>query len=163
MLRSTLIDGRIKMNRTIERTTESLLRKKFMRRLPALSVVILAGLLAGCGTMNPTEDDTALSGDQLTLLITGNTFRGGWEGRQLTMVYFQNGVVRGSHGLTGSDSGTWTVEGDVYCHRWVRLFDSTRRCYKWWRRESDFLLQNVDAFRIPNMNGTVENGMPDGF
>ncbi len=151
------------MDGTIERITWRMLPMQIMRRLAAASAVILAGLIAGCGTMNPTEDDTAMSGKEITLLITGNTFRGGWEGRQLTMVYFQNGVVRGSHGLTSSDSGTWTVEEDVYCHRWVRLFGSTRRCYKWWRRESDFLLQNVDAFRIPNMNGTVENGMPDGF
>ncbi len=151
------------MDGTIERTTRCMLPMQVMRRLAAASAVILAGLLAGCGTMNPTEDDTAMNGKEITLLITGNTFRGGWEGRQLTMVYFQNGVVRGSHGLTSSDSGTWTVEEDVYCHRWVRLFGSTRRCYKWWRRESDFLLQNVDAFRIPNMNGTVVNGMPDGF
>ncbi len=152
------------MDRMIERTTWCMLRRHIMRRLPAASAVILAGLLAGCASsMNPTEDDSAMSSKEITLLITGNTFRGAWEGHQLTMVYFQNGVVRGSHGLTSSDSGTWTVEENVYCHRWVRLFGSTRRCFKWWRRESDFLLENVDAFRIRNVTGTVENGMPEGF
>lgn len=113
--------------------------------------------------MNPSEDDVALNGEAVTKLIGGNTFRGGWEGQQLTMVYYENGVVRGSQGLTGSDSGTWTVDGDVYCHRWTRLFGSTRRCYNWWRREKDYLLQNVDAFRIPNMNGIIEPGKPSGF
>ncbi len=140
-----------------------MLGARMIRRVPAISAVIIAGLLAGCGSMNPTEDDIALNGEEVTKLISGNTFRGGWEGRQLTMVYYENGVVRGSHGLTGSDGGTWTVDEDVYCHRWTRIFDSTRRCYKWWRRENDYLLQNVDAFRIPNLNGTIELGKPPGF
>ena len=113
--------------------------------------------------MNPTEDDVALNGEEVTKLISGNTFRGAWEGQQLTMVYYVNGVVRGSHGLTGADGGTWTVDGDTYCMRWTRLFGSTRRCFKWWRRESDYLLQNVDSFRIRNVTGTIEQGKPPGF
>ncbi len=113
--------------------------------------------------MNPTEDDVALNGEELTKLISGNTFRGAWEGQQLTMVYYENGVVGGSQGLTSSDRGTWTVDEDVYCHRWTRLFGSTRRCFKWWRRESDYLLQNVDSFRINNLTGTIEPGKPPGF
>jgi hypothetical protein len=124
---------------------------------------MIAVLLAGCDTMSPREDDIALSGEEVTKLISGNTFRGGWEGQQLTMVYFQNGVVRGTHGLSGSDSGTWTVEDDVYCHRWVRYFNSTRRCYKWWQRKNDYLLQNVDSFRTPSLSGRIEPGKPPGF
>ena len=47
--------------------------------------------------------------------------------------------------------------------RWTRYFGSTRRCYKWWRRDRDYLLQNVDAFRIQNLTGTIEQGKPPGF
>jgi len=151
------------MNRAIENTAWRTLGTQIIRRIPVASAVILAGLLAGCGNMSPSDDDIALSGDELTKLISGNTFRGAWEGQQLTMVYYQNGVVRGTHGLTGSDGGTWTVEDDIYCHRWVRFFGSTRRCYKWWKRERDYLLQNVDAFRIPSLAGTIEPGKPPGF
>ena len=151
------------MIRKTERTIWSVLGTQMIRRVPVLSAVIVAGLLAGCGSMNPTDDDVALSGEEVTKLISGNTFRGAWEGQQLTMVYYDNGVVRGSHGLTGSDGGTWTVEDDVYCMRWTRLFGSTRRCFKWWRRESDYLLQNVDSFRIQNLTGTIEQGKPPGF
>ena len=151
------------MIKRTERTIWSVLGRQMIRCVPATSALILAGLLAGCGSMNPTEDDVALNGEELTKLISGNTFRGAWEGQQLTMVYYENGVVRGSQGLTSSDGGTWTVDEDVYCHRWTRLFGSTRRCYKWWKRESDYLLQNVDAFRIQNMTGTIEPGKPPGF
>lgn len=146
-----------------KRTIWRMLGKRMIRRIPATSAVILAAMLVGCGSMNPTEDDIALNGEKVTKLISGNTFRGAWEGQQLTMVFYQNGVVRGTHGLTGSDGGTWTVEEDVYCNRWTRFFGSTRRCYKWWKRENDYLLQNVDAFRIQNMTGTIEPGKPPGF
>ena len=151
------------MIRRTERTIWSMLGTRMIRRVPATSAVIIAGLLVGCGSMNPTEDDVALNGEQVTKLISGNTFRGAWEAQQLTMVYYENGVVRGSQGLTGSDSGTWAVDEDVYCHRWVRLFGRTRRCYKWWQRENDYLLQNVDVHRIQNMTGTIEPGKPSGF
>ena len=151
------------MIRRAEQTIWSRLGTQVIRHISAASIVLVVGLLAACGTMRPTDDDVALNGDELTKLISGNTFRGAWEGRQLTMVYYENGVVRGSQGLTGSDGGTWTVDEDVYCHRWTRLFGSTCRCFKWWRRKSDYLLQNVDAFRINNLTGTVEPGKPPGF
>jgi hypothetical protein len=57
--------------------------------------------------MRRTDDDVALKGEELTKLISGNTFRGAWEGQQLTMVYYENGVVGGSQWLTSSDRGTW--------------------------------------------------------
>lgn len=136
---------------------------RIIKILTLVSLLVLAGLVAGCGSMNPSDDDVMLNGEEITKLISGNTFRGAWEGQQLTMVFYENGVVRGSQGLTGSDGGTWEVNGDVYCNRWTRLFGSTRRCYKWWRRESDYLLQNVDAFRIQNMSGVIEQGKPPGF
>ena len=134
-----------------------------IRRLSAASAVIIAGLLAGCGGMNPTDDDTALSGEEVTKLISGNTFNSAWQAERLLIVYYENGVVRGRLGLSGSDSGTWTVEDDVYCHNWVRYFGGTRRCYKWWKRPNDYLLENVDAFRIQNLNGTIQAGRPAGF
>jgi predicted small secreted protein len=165
-VRGTLIDWSTKMIRRIERTIWSVLDTHMIQRISAASVVLVVGLLAGCDTMRPADDDVALNGEELTKLtklISGNTFRGAWEGQQLTMVYYENGVVAGSQGLTGSDRGTWTVDEDIYCHRWTRLFGSTRRCFKWWRRESDYLLQNVDSFRINNLTGTVEPGKPPGF
>lgn len=134
-----------------------------IRRIPAASAVILAGLVAGCTSMNPSEEDIALGDDEISKLISGNTFRGAWEGKQLIMVYYKDGAVRGSLGLSGSDSGTWTIEDNIYCHHWTRLFGATRRCYKWWKRESDYLLQNVDAYRTPSLTGSVEPGKPPGY
>jgi len=146
-----------------KRTTWCGLDTRMIRRLSAASAVIIAGLLAGCGGMNPTDDDTALSGEEVTKLISGNTFNSAWQAERLLIVYYENGVVRGRLGLSGSDSGTWTVEDDVYCHNWVRYFGGTRRCYKWWKRPNDYLLENVDAFRIQNLNGTIQAGRPAGF
>lgn len=134
-----------------------------INHLKLILPVVLAGLLAACESMNPSDDDVMLNGEEISKLITGNTFRGAWEGQQLTMVFFDNGVIRGSHGLTGSDSGTWEMDGDTFCMRWTRYFGSTRRCFKWWRRDRDYLLQNVDAFRIQNLTGTIEQGKPPGF
>ena len=74
------------MNGITERTTWSMLGMQVRRRMPVTSAVILAVLLAGCGSMNPSEDDTALTGDEITKLITGITFRGGWEGQQLMVM-----------------------------------------------------------------------------
>lgn len=151
------------MTKRIEQEVRNLVNAQSKRYLLIASAMMLAGLLAGCGSMSPGEGDVALSGEEVTKLISGNTFRGAWEGQQLTMVFYENGVIRGTHGLSGSDGGTWTVEDDTYCHRWVRYFNSTRRCYKWWRRTDDYLLQNVDSFRTPSLSGRIEPGKPPGF
>ena len=143
--------------------TRCLSASRVIRLISAAWVLMLAGLLAGCDTMSPQEGDVALGGEEVTKLISGNHFRGPFEGQMLTMVYFENGVVRGRWGLSGSDSGTWTIDGDTYCHRWVRYFDATRRCYKWWRRPSDYLLENVDAFSRRSITGQVREGKPSGF
>jgi len=151
------------VKRRVGHKVERLEEEKSMRHLSMFVAPLLAALLAGCGSMTPGEDDVALSGEEVSTLISGNTFRSAWEGQQLTMVFYENGVVRGTHGLSGSDSGTWSIEDDRYCNRWVRYFDSTRRCYKWWRRANDYLLQNVDSFRTPNLSGRIEPGKPSGF
>ena len=162
-VRSTPTDWRSKMMEKSERTTWCGLSTQKIRRLSATSAVILAGLLAGCGGMEPTENDIALDGEEVSKLISGNTFNSAWQAERLMIVYFENGVVRGRHGLSGSDSGTWTVEEDVYCHDWVRYFGGTRRCYKWWKRPNDYLLQNVDSFGIQGLTGTISPGKPAGF
>jgi hypothetical protein len=104
-----------------------------------------------------------MTGEEVTQLISGNTFRGALRADALLMVFYENGVIAGRLGLTGSDRGTWRVEGDVYCHHWARYFGGVRRCYKWWRRPGDFLLVNVDSFRGLNLTGSVTSGKPPGF
>ena len=42
--------------------------------------------------------------------------------------------------------------------QWVQYFGGVRRCYKWYPTANGYLLQNVDAFRIRNLTGTIEQG-----
>ncbi len=82
----------------------------------------------------------ALTGDQVRSLITGNTLQGSFMANPLTMVFYADGVVRGAVGLTGSDSGTWEIEGDSYCNEWVTYFSGVRRCYRWIPQGDGYLL-----------------------
>ena len=81
----------------------------------------------------------------------------------LTMVFYEDGVVRGSIGMTGSDDGTWEIEGDNYCNEWVTYFSGVRRCYQWVRQGDGYLLKNVDSFRVRNIQGRIEKGKPKGY
>lgn len=159
----TLAERSFQVEQMTMRTNSSIAGANMIQRIPIAGALILAILLSGCGSMKPSEGDVALSGKEVKKLIIGNTLRSAWEAKQLTIVFYDNGVVRGSLGLSGSDSGTWTMEDDTYCHHWDRYFDATRHCYKWWRRKSDYLLQNVDAFRTPNLSGRIEPGKPSGY
>jgi hypothetical protein len=81
----------------------------------------------------------------------------------LTMVFYADGVVRGSVGMTGSDSGTWEIDGDNYCNEWVTYFSGVRRCYQWTRDGDGYVLKNVDKFRARDIQGKIENGKPKGY
>ena len=145
-----------------ERTVTSHLRsrKPRWRRFSCLTVAV-ATLL---GIFNHQSlADEALTGDQIRTLITGNTLQGSFVTKRLTMVFYVDGVVRGAIGLQGSDSGTWEIEGDNYCNEWVTYFRGVRRCYQWIPEGEGFLLKNVDAFKVRNLQGRIEKGMPKGY
>jgi hypothetical protein len=105
----------------------------------------------------------ALTGDQVRSLITGNTLKGNFMANPLTIVFYPNGEVYGAIGLTGSDSGTWAIEGDNYCHQWVTYFSAVRRCYQWIPQGDGYVLNNVDAFRVRPIQGRIEQGKPKGY
>lgn len=125
--------------------------------------MILVAALGFAGIRAYAQHGRALDAEAITSLITGNTFRGAYRARQLTMVFYPDGVVRGSLGLTGSDDGRWEVADDLYCHEWVRYFGSVRRCYRWRTQGDGYLLENVDAFRTFNITGRIERGKPEGY
>ena len=137
------------------------------RRLPraarsAALACVADCLLAGCVANERPEGD-ALSGEQVSELIVGNTFRGQWDGRQLTMVFFEDGTLRGTQGLTGSDRGRWWLDGDAWCFQWTRYFDARRRCFEWVPVDEGWVLRNVDAFRIRDIRGRLQRGKAPGF
>ncbi len=123
---------------------------------------LVALLLAAC-VSNERPDAEALSGEQVTPLIVGNTFRGAWDGRQLTMVFFEDGTLRGTQGLAGSDRGRWWIDGDAWCFQWTRYFDALRRCFEWVPVDEGWVLRNVDAFRIRDISGRLQRGKAPGF
>lgn len=126
-----------------------------------LAAAALAMLLGSLSHRGMAQE--ALSGDQVRALITGNTLVGSFMTNPLTMVFYEDGVVRGAIGLTGSDSGTWEVEGDNYCHEWVTYFSGVRRCYRWVRDGDGYVLKNVDRFKARPIQGRIEDGKPKGY
>ncbi len=145
-----------------ECTVTSLLRSRTpsLRRSPGLAIAIamLLGIVS-----HQTLAHEALTGDQVRSLITGNTLQGSFMTNPLTMVFYANGEVYGSVGLTGSDSGTWEIEGNNYCNEWVTYFSGVRRCYQWIPQGNGYLLKNVDTFRARDIQGQIKEGKPKGY
>ena len=133
-----------------------------MPRIPSSGLAVALAMFLGVFSQQ-SQAQEALSGDQVGALITGNTLQGSFMANPLTMVFYEDGVVRGSIGMTGSDDGTWEIEGDNYCNEWVTYFSGVRRCYQWVRQGDGYLLKNVDNFRVRNIQGRIEKGKPKGY
>lgn len=133
-----------------------------MPRIPSSGLAVALAIFLGV-LSRQSQAQEALSGDQVRALITGNTLQGSFMANPLTMVFYADGVVRGSIGMTGSDDGTWEIEGDNYCNEWVTYFSGVRRCYQWVRQGDGYLLKNVDSFRVRNIQGRIEKGKPKGY
>jgi len=133
-----------------------------MPRIPSSGLAVALAMFLGVFSQQ-SQAQEALSGDQVRALITGNTLQGSFMTNPLTMVFYVDGVVRGSIGMTGSDDGTWEIEGDNYCNEWVTYFSGVRRCYQWIRQGDGYLLKNVDSFRARNIQGRIEKGKPKGY
>lgn len=137
-------------------------RLQSTRRRLAVMATAIAVLLAAYDHESLAQEP--LTGDQVRSLITGNTLQGSFMTNPLTMVFYADGVVRGSVGLTGSDSGTWEIEGDKYCNEWVTYFSGVRRCYLWIPQgDEKYVLQNADDFKVRNIQGRLEKGKPKGY
>ncbi len=132
-------------------------------RGPAGAAAAIIALFFGVPGQDSSAQDS-LTGDQVRSLITGNTLQGSFMANPLTMVFYADGVVRGSIGMTGSDDGTWEIEGDKYCNEWVTYFSGVRRCYLWVPQGDDkYVLQNADDFKVRNIQGRIEKGKPKGY
>ena len=133
-----------------------------MRRIPSSGATVAPAMLLGIFSQQSLAEES-LSGDKVRALITGNTLQGSFLANPLTMVFYADGVVRGSIGLTGSDSGTWEIEGDNYCNEWVTYFSGVRRCYQWVGDGDRYVLKNVDKFKARDIQGRIEKGKPKGY
>ena len=133
-----------------------------MPRIPSSGLAVALAMFLGVFSQQ-SQAQEALSGDQVRALITDNTLQGSFMANPLTMVFYADGVVRGSIGMRGSDDGTWEIEGDNYCNEWVTYFSGVRRCYQWIRQGDGYLLKNVDSFRARNIQGRIEKGKPKGY
>ena len=133
-----------------------------MPRTSSSGLSLLLAMVVGIFSHQSLAHET-LSGDEVRALITGNTLQGNFMANPLTMVFYADGVVRGSIGMTGSDSGTWEMEGDNYCNEWVTYFSGVRRCYQWVSDGDGYVLKNVDKYRARDIQGRIEKGKPKGY
>ena len=137
---------------------------------PLYSVCLVAGLLVvlgGCaGSARNKPEGPPLTGVEIKNLIVGNTVKGAVGAESFTFYYQAPVSVSGVIGVQGdNDSGTWKIEGDnTYCHEWDVFFDGVQRCYKWYKTDRGYVLENVDAFRVqPLVVYGIEQGNPLGF
>jgi hypothetical protein len=133
-----------------------------MRRIPLSGPTVALAMVLGIFSQQSLAGES-LSGDQVRALITGNTLQGSFMANPLTMVFYADGTVYGSIGMTGSDSGTWEIEGDNYCNEWVTYFSGVRRCYQWVGDGDRYVLKNVDKYKARNIQGRIEKGKPKGY
>ncbi len=133
-----------------------------MPRTSSSGLSLVLAMVVGIFSHQSLAQET-LSGDEVRALITGNTLQGSFMANPLTMVFYADGVVRGSVGMTGSDSGTWEMEGDNYCNEWVTYFSGVRRCYQWVSDGDGYVLKNVDKYRARDIQGRIEKGKPKGY
>jgi len=133
-----------------------------MLRIPSFGPTVALAMLLGIFSQQSPAEET-LSGDQVRALIVGNTLQGSFMANPLTMVFYPDGTVYGSIGMTGSDSGTWEIEDDTYCNEWVTYFSGVRRCYQWVSDGDGYVLKNVDKYRARDIQGRIEKGKPKGY
>ena len=131
------------------------------RRARRGTATALLALLSAAALPGAAND--ALSGEELRKLITGNTLKGSYTTEPLTMVFYEDGLLRGRIGLTGSDSGTWEIDGNKYCNEWIVYFNGVRKCYVWVPMGSGYQLQSVDAFKGYPIQGQITQGKPKGY
>ena len=149
-------------NRPIASETESRAPARRPGAARTSTLALAAATLLGIFSHQAISQE-ALGGDQIRTLITGNSLEGAFRTRRLVMVFYADGQVRGSLGLTGSDSGTWEIDGDTYCNEWVTYFGGVQRCYRWIPNGDGYLLINVDAFKIHPIEGRIMDGKPKGY
>ena len=125
--------------------------------------LVLAGVMLLGLWSPPSLAQEPLSADAVRALIVGNTLEGSYTAKTLVMVFYPDGLIRGALGLKGSDSGTWEMDGDKYCHEWFVYFGGVRHCYLWIPQGDGYLLKNVDTFRAYGIQGRIEKGKPKGY
>jgi len=137
------------------------------RSTPWSAAIVFSLILGGCaGNKIDKAEGPPLSGEEITKLIVGNTVNGAIGGQSFSFYYKTTVSVSGMIGNDGDDdSGTWEIkDGNTYCNEWIVFFDGVKRCYKWYKTERGYILDNVDAFRLrPLVVYEVEQGNPLGF
>lgn len=135
--------------------------------MPWPIALLLLATLSGCaGSKLDKAEGPPLSGEEITKLIVGNTVNGAVGGQSFSFYYKSAVSVSGMIGDDGDDdSGTWEIkDGNTYCSEWIVFFDGVKRCYKWYKTERGYILENVDAFRLrPLVVYDVQKGNPLAF
>lgn len=102
----------------------------------ALLLVVGVSHLIGCDTnrqWDAGQDVIAepLNGQEIKLLLQGNSVQGMTSGAVPLTVYFpEYGEMRGVHSFNYKDKGTWWVTDDAFCGQWENWWGTKERCWQ---------------------------------
>ncbi len=139
-----------------------------MRSLLGLFASLLLGLSPGAWSAQ--DSDSALSAEQITQLIVGNTVRGAARATLFNIYYEADGkvsaVFNGRALNAETDDGTWKFkDGNTVCQEFSHLLGGVERCYQWYKAEGErYVMRNVDSYRVDNLSvWNILEGNPLGF
>ena len=102
-----------------------------MRTISLLTAALVAALFLTQGREARALDaPRALSGEELQLLLLGNTLIGIDEDGAYWMYYPSETTLWGRSASGDVDVGRWWVENDSYCRAWRRWFQGQTRCWQ---------------------------------
>jgi hypothetical protein len=102
-----------------------------MRTISLLAAALVAALfLAQNREARALDAPRALSGEELQLLLPGNTLIGIDEDGAYWMYYPSEDTLWGRSASGDVDVGRWWIENDSYCRAWRRWFQGQTRCWQ---------------------------------
>jgi hypothetical protein len=128
------------------------------------SAAAAAALLAGCAWGPGTRiKEPVVAGDELSLLVTGNTFDAVTEsGAHIVLYFLPDGavVMRGVRrdGTPFVDRGRWSVEDDRLCTRYEVVRGRQKTCE--WVTAVQGTVKTYSPMGHPTARGRLERGVP---
>ena len=117
---------------------------------------LLALCLAAAGGLPASAAEQALTGAEISTLLSGNSVHGTWGSTEYLSYFAADGVTlyRTERGV---DRGQWRVKGDQYCSTWAQSGES---CYRLARDGNQLIWLTDEGKRYPS---SLISGKAAGF